>query len=93
MIHVLVVVVGKNVKNVRSGFFMESKEHSNQTDSTKNKVSHKEIAKAIIEKKALQDYRMANDCPFQGIIIGCQWDYKDEVKETIYKALEVFITE
>lgn len=63
------------------------------TVQPKGKPTHKEIAKMILDKKALEDYRVMNDCPFMGILIGCQWDFKEDVKEAIYEALEAFVTE
>ena len=61
------------------------------TDSTQCKSTNQDYAKMIVNSEALKDYRVANDSPFEGIIIRCSWDEKEQVKETIYRALRLYV--
>lgn len=50
-------------------------------------MESKEIAKLILDTNAIVDYRQASDCPFQGLMIPCSWDIKDDVRKTLVEAL------
>ena len=54
-------------------------------------VTKQGIARLILDKDALIDYRRMNDCPFEGILIPCVWSAKENIKETIREALRLYI--
>ena len=61
------------------------------TPNLNSKSTNQDYAKIIVNSEALKDYRVANDSPFEGIIIRCSWDEKEQVKETIYRALRLYV--
>jgi len=61
------------------------------SSEVKSNLTNKEYAKIILNAEALQDYRVAYDSPFQGILLRCSWDEREQVKETIYEALRLYV--
>jgi len=53
-----------------------------------------DIIKMLIKSPEtyIQDYRVANDDPFVGLLIPCSWDLKDRLREILLEALDHWTT-
>lgn len=61
------------------------------TESTECKLPNKEAAGYMLHNGKFEDYRVMFDCPFMGILFRCRWEDREQVKEILKEALEIYI--
>jgi len=56
-------------------------------------LSDVDVIKTLIKSPEIfiRDYRITNDTPFEGLLIPCTWDIKDDVRNILVEALKNWI--